>query len=75
MEGGKSRSLYSSMCFQSVLTEGLAIRRLEWSFDDRKEDLTSRLAMFPKVGSFRKEWEAEIWPKDPGVVASTTADG
>ena len=31
--------------------------------------------MFSKVGSFRKEWEADIWPKEPGVVARTTADG
>ena len=37
--------------------------------------MTRRLERFSKVGSFRKEWEAEICPKEPGVVARTTADG
>ena len=31
--------------------------------------------MVSKVGSFKKEWEAEICPKVPGVVARTTAYG
>ena len=31
--------------------------------------------MFSKVGSLTKEWDAEIYPKDPGVVAKTTEDG
>ena len=63
------------MFFQRVLTGRLAISKVEWSLEGRNEDLTRRLAIFSKVGSFKKEWDAEIWPKEPGVVARVTADG
>ena len=71
----RSRSLNFTMCSQRVAVAELAKRRLTWSSWERNEDLTRRTDMFSKVGSLTKEWEADICPKEPGVVAKTTADG
>ena len=54
---------------------GEVARRLWWSLVDSQFDLTRKTEIFSKVGSLRKEWEAEIRPKDPGAVASSTDVG
>ena len=40
--------------------EGLAETRLMRSGGDRKGDFKRNINIFSKVGSLRKEWEAEI---------------
>ena len=54
---------------------GLTETRLMRSRGDRKGDFKRNMDIFSKVGSLRKEWEAEIWSKEPGDVARVTADG
>jgi len=71
----KSRFLSLIIEDQRVDMVGEVARRLWWSLVDSQFDLTRKTEIFSKVGSLRKEWEAEIRPKDPGAVASLTDVG
>ena len=73
--GEKSRSLRLTRLFQRVDIEVQVARRLEWSYEESQLDLIRKIEMFSKVGSLMKEWEAEIWPNDPGAVANITGVG